>query len=325
LVEAHVGLKRRQSAIAADGKAFSGTQPQASKSSIRGIAAIVDEDANCWVTSMPPVGAEELCRPMFRYFPSNYVWNLSVDLAIEMGARIGEIETMCAPLLEASKQPDARGSRAFGESWVKMGERLTELAREDEQRGRMISAGEKLARAAIYLLTAERMQSHSSPGRAQLYARLQHIFARAMALTGANCERVEIPYAGAHLAGLYVRAEGVSGAAPILVQINGLDSTKEMKYFVGLPQWLARRGVSSLGNAGPGTHDARLTYFAMLGSTLVFFGSSPEVQQITGLDAIDEATAEDYIALVVRSAVGDKVRKRRARGSRRLTVSRRRK
>ena len=26
---------------------------------------------------------------MFKYFPTNYVWNLSVDLAIEMGARIG--------------------------------------------------------------------------------------------------------------------------------------------------------------------------------------------------------------------------------------------
>lgn len=24
---------------------------------------------------------------MFRYFPKNYVWNLSVDLSIEMGAR----------------------------------------------------------------------------------------------------------------------------------------------------------------------------------------------------------------------------------------------
>ena len=44
---------------------------------------------------------------MFRYFPTNYVWNLSVDLAIEMGARIGEIEEMCAPLQEASKQTDA--------------------------------------------------------------------------------------------------------------------------------------------------------------------------------------------------------------------------
>src|SRR5712664_150500 len=65
---------------------------------------------------------------MFRYFPTNYVWNLSVDIAIEMGARIGEIEEMCAPLLEASKQPDAEGTRAFAESWVTMGEKLCSLA-----------------------------------------------------------------------------------------------------------------------------------------------------------------------------------------------------
>ncbi len=39
---------------------------------------------------------------MFRYFPTNYVWNLSVDLAIEMGARLGEIEEMCAPLQEST-------------------------------------------------------------------------------------------------------------------------------------------------------------------------------------------------------------------------------
>ena len=31
---------------------------------------------------------------MFRYFPTNYVWNLSVDLAIEMGAKIGEISSI---------------------------------------------------------------------------------------------------------------------------------------------------------------------------------------------------------------------------------------
>ncbi len=38
---------------------------------------------------------------MFSYFPKNYVWNLSVDIAIESGAQIGEIEEMCAPLREA--------------------------------------------------------------------------------------------------------------------------------------------------------------------------------------------------------------------------------
>ena len=55
---------------------------------------------------------------MFKYFPANYVWNLSVDLAIESGARMGEIEEMCAPLLEASKHPDAEGTWAFRAVWA---------------------------------------------------------------------------------------------------------------------------------------------------------------------------------------------------------------
>jgi dienelactone hydrolase len=193
---------------------------------------------------------------MFRYFPTNYVWNLSVDLAIEMGARIGEIEAMCSPLLEASKQPDAEGTRTFAQSWVCMADRLCDLAKEDEQRGRMISAGEKLRRAAIYLLTAERMQGHGNAGRTELYTRMLRVFHRGNTLTQANCERIEVPYGKAHLAGLYVRADGDTGAAPILVQLNGLDSTKEMKYFVGLPRWLAKRGVSSLVLDQPGTGEA---------------------------------------------------------------------
>jgi dienelactone hydrolase len=41
-----------------------------------------------------------------------------------------------------------------------------------------------------------------------------------------------------------------------LVQLNGLDSTKEMKYRVGLPRWLAQRGVSSLVIDQPGTGEA---------------------------------------------------------------------
>ncbi|HWV06996.1 alpha/beta hydrolase family protein [Ralstonia sp.] len=193
---------------------------------------------------------------MFRYFPTNYVWNLSVDLAIEMGARIGEIEAMCAPLQEAAKQPDAAGTRAFRETWSRMADKLCELAAEDEARGRTLSAGDKYNRAATYYLTGERLQAHGAEGRLELYKRFLEVFAKGIAATGENCERVEIPYGDAHLSALYVRAEGVTGRAPILVQINGLDSTKEMKYRVGLPQWLARRGVSSLVVDQPGTGEA---------------------------------------------------------------------
>ena len=193
---------------------------------------------------------------MFRYFPTNYVWNLSVDLAIEMGARIGEIEEMCAPLQEAAKQPDAAGTQAFRETWSRLADKLCDLAADDEARGRLISAGDKYGRAATYYLTAERLQAHGAPGRAALYERGLQVFTRGLGLAGENCERVEIPYGDTHLAALHVRAEGVTGPAPLLVQVNGLDSTKEMKYRVGLPRWLAQRGVSSLLVDQPGTGEA---------------------------------------------------------------------
>lgn len=193
---------------------------------------------------------------MFKYFPTNYVWNLSVDLAIEMGARIGEIEAMCAPLQEAAKALDAAGTQAFRETWVQMADKLCALADEDKSRGRLLSAGEKLNRAASYLITAERLLAHGAQGRTALYRRSLDLFAEGLRLSGENCERVEIPYEGTHLSALYTRAEGVAGAAPVLVQVNGLDSTKEMKYRVGLPAWLAKRGVSSVVVDQPGTGEA---------------------------------------------------------------------
>lgn len=193
---------------------------------------------------------------MFKYFPTNYVWNLSVDLSIEMGARIGEIEEMCAPLQEAAQAPDAAGTKAFRETWVRMSDKLVELAAEDEERGRLISSGEKLLRAANYMLTAERLQAHGSEGRVMLYQRMLGTFAKGLEQSGASARRVEIPYEGTRLSALYVPARGVDGPQPLLVQVNGLDSTKEMKFLVGLPEWLARRGVASLIVDQPGTGEA---------------------------------------------------------------------
>jgi dienelactone hydrolase len=193
---------------------------------------------------------------MFRYFPRNYVWSASVSLAIEMGARMGEIEAMCAPLMAASEQPDAEGTRAFRETWNTMATKLCELGAEDEADGRLFSAGEKYYRASTYLTTCERLQGHGAPGREDLYRRSLDYFLRALALLGHACERVEIPYEDTHLSALYVPARGVNGPAPMLVQVNGLDSTKEMKYKVGLPEWLAQRGVASLIVDQPGTGEA---------------------------------------------------------------------
>lgn len=195
---------------------------------------------------------------MYKYFPTNYVWNLSVNLAIEMGARMGEIEQMCAPLQEAAKAPDAAGTVAFRETWVSMADRLCELAAEDEAQGRLLSAGEKYRRASGYLITAERLQAHNAPGRLAIYQRALALFLQGSRLVGDRVQRVEIPYEGKHLAGLYYPADGLKPGerAPLCVQLNGLDSIKEMKMLVGLPAWLAKRGVSSLVLDQPGTGEA---------------------------------------------------------------------
>ena len=217
---------------------------------------------------------------MFRYFPTHYVWNLSVDLAIEMGARIGEIEAMCAPLQEAAKAPDAAGTKAFRETWVRMADKLCVLADDDKSRGRLISAGEKLRRASSYLITAERLQAHDSPGRRALYERELALFQEGSHLMGDAVQRVEIPYEGTHLSALYLPADGLKSAerAPLMVQVNGLDSTKEMKHLVGLPAWLARRGVSSLVVDQPGTgealrlHDLKARYDSEHGPAVWWIG-----------------------------------------------------
>jgi hypothetical protein len=164
---------------------------------------------------------------MFKYFPTNYVWNLSVDLAIEMGARIGEIEQMCAPLQEAAKAPDAAGTAAFRETWVSMADRLCGLAEEDEAKGRLLSAGEKYRRASSYLITAERLQAHNAPGRLAIYQRELELFQKGSRLLGDPVQRVEIPYEGKHLSALYVPADNLQPGerAPLCVQLNGLDSS----------------------------------------------------------------------------------------------------
>jgi dienelactone hydrolase len=193
---------------------------------------------------------------MFEFFPGNYVWNLSVDIAIESGAQIGEIDEMCRPLREAASRGEDAGTAVFLQQWVKMADKLVSLAAEDEARGRNFSAGKKLQRASLYYITAERMQGQGSPERKATFEKGQQSFRRAMTLGSENCERVEIPFGKSIIPGLVVKGEAASGRGPWVLYVNGLDSCKELLYWSGLPQALARRGISTLCIDQPGTGEA---------------------------------------------------------------------
>lgn len=191
---------------------------------------------------------------LFEYFP-NYIWNLSVAIALESGGRIGEIVDMCQPIRDAAASGSDAGTPQFMTKWVEMGDKLIGLADEDEAAGRGFSASDKLERASLYLLVAERMQGHGHPGREETYARALDTFARSTRLGSINRERVEIPLTTGTMPALYTRAEG-PGPHPVVVYCNGLDSCKELLYWSRLPEALAKRGISTLCVDQPGTGEA---------------------------------------------------------------------
>ena len=194
---------------------------------------------------------------MLEYFPTNYVWNLSTNIALLMGGNYGEIDTICRQLVEASKAGDDAGTVAFFNAWCEQADRLVELAQEDLRAGRRLSAGAKYGRAATYYITAERMQNRHFEPRRRAYRQMLECFARYIELAELNCQRVEIPYQGKTLAGLFVRAERSDGSpAPCIAFFNGLDSTKEMIFGSGIGQELSRRGISTLMVDQPGVGEA---------------------------------------------------------------------
>ncbi len=193
---------------------------------------------------------------MFEMFPGNYVWNLSVNIALNTGAQIGEVAEACAPVLDAARDGDDAGTELFFRSWTAVADRLVGLAREDEAAGHHLTAGARYYRAAVYYMTAERLQSRHFAPRQTAYRAMLDAFDKGVTLGGLNCARVEIPYGGTAMPALFVAAENRDGPAPCMVFLNGLDSTKEMMHGSGMAQELARRGVSSLLVDHPGSGEA---------------------------------------------------------------------
>jgi hypothetical protein len=152
---------------------------------------------------------------LFEPFP-NYIWNLSVAIAMESGAQVGEIVDIIAAARDAAGTSADNGTQAFMLAWMAKADTLIALAAEDQARGRNLSAGAKLERAALYLLNGERMQAHGTPGRVDTFRRARECFDRGMALGKANCLRVEVPLETGTMPALWTQAPG-DGRKPAVV------------------------------------------------------------------------------------------------------------
>jgi len=194
---------------------------------------------------------------MFEYFGNNYTWNMAVNLALGMGAEIGELDDASGPVKEASRRGDPHAAEILFAAWTGLADRVKALAQQDLQHDRTYSAGRKFKRAAIYYVQAERMQAPRFPGRDAAFRNMLECFRRYAELTGQPVEWVDVPYQGTTLPALYVPAREIPpGGAPCMVHFDGLDVTKEILYLMGMGEALRERGVSVLLVDNPGVGEA---------------------------------------------------------------------
>ncbi len=188
---------------------------------------------------------------MFEYFGGNYVWNLGVVATLNSGGLIDEVDRACRPIRQAATRGEDAGTADFLAAWTSLTDQLTAQAEEEEKKGHARTARQLYARATNYLCQAERMLSNADPNRLPTYRRV-------LALQEKGFEpgvtRVEIPYQGTTLPAYFSPA--ADAPAPVVVLVNGLDSTKEHQYASGHWAELAARGISCLMLDQPGTGEA---------------------------------------------------------------------
>lgn len=212
---------------------------------------------------------------------------MSTVIAATHGGSIGEIDDFCRPLLEKSSIDADVGTVEFLHAWIGGANKLIKLAEKDLEKKRELSAAKKYYRAALYYLIAERMQEHGHPERLVAYKRYLELAELYRQCKKDPVKRVEIPYKHAHLSGIYAKGKSTEAKQPIVVMMNGLDSTKELMSYSPLVDDLVERGISVLMLDQPGTgeairlHDMRAVYNSEEWASVVvdWLCEQPEIDQ----------------------------------------------
>lgn len=139
-------------------------------------------------------------------------------------------------------------------AWERHGDQLVAEATAAEAVGRRATAGELFRRAAgayhfgrfVWLLDLKL--------RARVGQKASDALTDALRLLDPSAQRLEIPFAGAKLVGIYRRPACGRSPLPLVVIIPGLDSTKEE--FFELEEVFHRRDLATLTLEGPGQGEA---------------------------------------------------------------------
>ncbi|HXX07524.1 MAG TPA: alpha/beta hydrolase [Pseudolabrys sp.] len=200
------------------------------------------------------MSSEELS---FTYFPENYRWSHGLLIGLNMapwgGAEIGEVNRIGLRLKGHVGDDDAW----FAE-WAREARTVEARGRERIAAGHAVSGAQYLRRASAYYHVGERfLQPKSKEGLEAYMQGVQSFRDAAAHIRRPRIEHIEIPYGDASLPALYVHAEPAnkSGKVPAVVFFDGLDVTKEIQYFKGVADLVAR-GIACLIVDGPGNGES---------------------------------------------------------------------
>ena len=193
----------------------------------------------------------------FTYFPEDYRWSHGVLIGLNSapwgGAEIDEVHRIGLRL-----RAHIGDDTAWFREWAREAEKVEAAGRRLLAEGHRTSAAGYLFRAANYYHVGERFLQPKSEGLAAYKRGVDCFRDAAQLVRRPRIEHVEIPYEGTSLPAVLVHAEplpGRSGPAPAMVFFDGFDITKEIQYFKGVPDLVAR-GIACLLVDGPGNGES---------------------------------------------------------------------
>ena len=193
----------------------------------------------------------------YTYFPEDYRWSHGILIGLNAapwgGAEIGEVHRIGLRL-----RSHIGDDTAWFREWAREAETVEQNGRKLLAEGRGASAATYLLRAANYYHVGERFLQPKSAGLDAYRRGVECFRDAAKCMRRPRIDHVEIPYEGASLPGILVHAEplpGRTGPVPVMVFFDGFDITKEIQYFKGVPDLVAR-GIACLIVDGPGNGEA---------------------------------------------------------------------
>jgi dipeptidyl aminopeptidase/acylaminoacyl peptidase len=148
--------------------------------------------------------------------------------------------------------------QAWFTEWSKLAEKVASLGEQAEGRGHLQTAAAAFMRAANYIQVGERLLQPRTAESQKAYARSVTLFKRgAPHFPFLSIEPVEVPFEdGKSLPAYFIKQRGAATVKwPTVVFFDGLDVTKEMQFFRGVPE-LVKRGMACLAIDGPGNGES---------------------------------------------------------------------